>query len=318
MTRGRSRSADGPARPSLLARPDRRRARHRRAPLGPGAPRNETLWLLGPAAAQSLRNGCPPLGAQRFDAGGVVVLRKGGDHVFVDCGAVGLAGRGGHGHNDCLSFEATLDGVDIVVDPGTYVYTASPVWRNRFRSTSAHNTPRIDGQEQARIDPDSLWRIAPDATGEILAVGESGTLLRFRGAHAGYERLPSPVRVTRSIDLDFDARRVEVLDEFEGNGEHDVCVPIQLGLGIKIRVFDPGRVVISTGSRAYELTWSDDAEWELGVGTGWVSRSYGRREQAPRLEWRRQGPLRPLRICLAASMDDVDADAPAESGATIG
>src|SRR5207237_10247168 len=98
-------------------------------------------------------------GSQAFPDGGVVVLRSERDHVFVDCGTVGLAGRGGHGHNDCLSFEAVLDGVPLVTDCGSYVYTASPEWRNRFRSTAFHNTPRIDGAEQNRIPVDSLWML---------------------------------------------------------------------------------------------------------------------------------------------------------------
>ncbi len=35
-------------------------------------------------------------------------MRNNVDHVFIDCGPLGLAGRGGHGHNDCLAFEAVL------------------------------------------------------------------------------------------------------------------------------------------------------------------------------------------------------------------
>ena len=64
-------------------------------------------------------------------------MAGGGDHVFIDAGPVGMKGRGGHGHNDCLSFEAVLDGVPLIVDSGAYVYTASVEWRNRFRSTAA-------------------------------------------------------------------------------------------------------------------------------------------------------------------------------------
>ena len=130
-------------------------------------PRSEVAWLLGPAAAVALEDTEPPP-STLFPDGGCAVLRDGGDHVFVDCGPVGLGGRGGHGHNDCLSFAAVLDGVELVVDPGSFVYTASVEWRNRFRSTLFHNTPVVDGAEQNRfVDPPNLWHLHYDAVPEV-------------------------------------------------------------------------------------------------------------------------------------------------------
>jgi hypothetical protein len=59
---------------------------------------------------------------------------------------ISQGGLKGHAHNDELSFELCVDGEDVVVDPGTYVYTRSPEWRARFRSTAFHNTVTIDSQ----------------------------------------------------------------------------------------------------------------------------------------------------------------------------
>jgi len=56
--------------------------------------------------------------------------------------------RLGHSHNDKLSFELSIDGTDIIVDPGTYVYTASVDGRNEFRSVKAHSGMIVEGQEQ--------------------------------------------------------------------------------------------------------------------------------------------------------------------------
>lgn len=56
--------------------------------------------------------------------------------------------RWGHGHNDKLSFELNIDGKDIIVDPGSYVYTPLVDKRNEFRSVNAHNGMIIEGQEQ--------------------------------------------------------------------------------------------------------------------------------------------------------------------------
>ncbi len=61
---------------------------------------------LARAGGASRRRRSAPASAA-FREGGVYILRA-TDHVFVDCGPVGLAGLGGHGHNDALSFEAWL------------------------------------------------------------------------------------------------------------------------------------------------------------------------------------------------------------------
>jgi hypothetical protein len=262
-----------------------------------GASRAEAVWLVGAEAAASLRPGSPEPTIRRFDDGGVVVLSAGSDHVFVDCGEVGLAGRGGHGHNDCLSFEAVLAGVPIVVDPGTYVYTASREWRNRFRATAAHNTPLVDDEEQAPVDPASLWRIAPDARGEILEVRHEGVRQLFRGAHDGYRRLADGVRIIRTIDLDTEEHRLRIRDDLVGSGRHGVRIPLQLPPAAHVDL--TGRpALIEIGDRRFTLTWEDMDAWKLELDAGWVSPSYGIRREAPRLVWSHSGLLVPLEVMI--------------------
>ena len=50
-------------------------------------------------------------------------------------------GLGGHAHNDQLCLELNLDGEDLIVDPGSYIYTAIPSIRNQYRSVTAHFVP---------------------------------------------------------------------------------------------------------------------------------------------------------------------------------
>jgi len=259
-------------------------------------PRSETAWLLGPPAAAKPEESPPSSGF--FPDGGCAVIRHDRDHVFVDCGPVGLAGRGGHGHNDCLSFEAVLDGVALVADPGSYVYTASAEWRNRFRSTAFHNTPLVDDAEQNRFpDPPNLWQLGCDAVPEVLEPPTDSSL-RLRVAHGGYRRLPSPVTPVRTITLDPAAHRLTVEDTFEGAGEHEVVVPLHLAEGVEARVDGTGRIVLGGAGRSFDLTWNDPGDWAASVGDGWVSPSYGVRHPARRVEFRRIGSLAPLTVVL--------------------
>ncbi len=45
-----------------------------------------------------------------------------------------------HFHEDVASITMSYKGIPIVIDPGTYVYTASSYWRNYFRLIARHST----------------------------------------------------------------------------------------------------------------------------------------------------------------------------------
>lgn len=90
----------------------------------------------------------------------------------------------GHVHNDKLSFELQVDGKDIVVDAGTYLYTAIPSVRNQFRSTEAHSVPCVEGEEQNRwLDkPIGLFYMLKETKCKVLVAtnNELAIELRYR------------------------------------------------------------------------------------------------------------------------------------------
>jgi uncharacterized heparinase superfamily protein len=259
-------------------------------------PRGEAFWLLGPAAAATLpgtETPAQPPGSTAFRDGGFFVMRNAADHIFIDCGPVGLAGRGGHGHNDCLAFEATLDDVQLVSDCGLFVYTASVAERNHFRSTAYHNTPRVDGQEINRIQPDLLWTFANDAHPELRAFETCRERDRFTGAHTGYQRLVPPVTPVRTIELDHARHALLVRDSFEASGRHRYEVPLHLAPGVEASGRAPGLVELRAAGRRFELTWEPAEAWPLEIGTGRVAPSYGVAVPVVRLVWTREGPAEP-------------------------
>jgi Heparinase II/III-like protein/Heparinase II/III N-terminus len=88
-----------------------------------------------------------------YRASGIYVLRSSRLDATVVCMPSGVHGKGGHRHNDLLSFELALDGHPAVVDPGTYCYLSDPAARMYFRCTKAHNTLAADACEQSDISP---------------------------------------------------------------------------------------------------------------------------------------------------------------------
>ena len=138
-----------------------------------------------PADAAPSRTFLDGLRTCHYPGMGIVIFDSPRLHLVVRCGEVGQNGNGGHGHNDQMSLSLRIDGRDVIVDPGSYLYTPAPAWRNRFRATAAHFTPQAAGREQNDWEPGraGLFSIRPDrAHGEILAVTRTAVLM----THAGF------------------------------------------------------------------------------------------------------------------------------------
>ncbi|MGC8957304.1 MAG: alginate lyase family protein [Candidatus Kapaibacteriota bacterium] len=87
-----------------------------------------------------------------FDDFGLYIVKSVDYELSLRCGDIGQQGKGGHSHNDQLSFTLCVRGVDFFVDPGLFCYTCSEVERNKYRSAHSHNTLVPAGEEQ------NLWQ----------------------------------------------------------------------------------------------------------------------------------------------------------------
>lgn len=81
-----------------------------------------------------------------FPDAGYYKLYDGDIAVMFDAGDPGPSYMLGHAHCDCLSFELSYKGEPVIVNSGTYAYQSE--LRPYFRSTAAHNTVMVDGEEQ--------------------------------------------------------------------------------------------------------------------------------------------------------------------------
>lgn len=260
----------------------------------------ESDWWFGPDGIAT-QNAAPAMDSSvAFKTSGVYILRAPGDHIFIDCGPVGLGGRGGHGHNDCLSLEVVLAGKRLIVDSGTYVYSSSVDWRNRFRGTAFHNTPMIDSAEQNRlVRPDFLWLLENDAQ-PLVELWQPGARWDvFRGSHTGYERLPSPVRPIRTVALDRINHAVAIKDAFVASGPHDVTVPYHLAPEVEVEDVESGSIALRNDTDRYVLSWRNPDDWAVSTEGSWVSESYGVKVAASQVIFRRHGPTVSLDVVIA-------------------
>lgn len=81
--------------------------------------------------------------------------------VIFRCGKLGQKGKGGHDHNDNLSYQLYIDKQPFIVDIGSYCYTSDYKERNKFRSTRSHNALWVSGIEQNEFsnsrNDDMFW-----------------------------------------------------------------------------------------------------------------------------------------------------------------
>jgi uncharacterized heparinase superfamily protein len=242
-----------------------------------GAPHPEVAWTLGLPAWTRLASrkvvGAPPKRA--LPDAGIHVLEEDGIRVVVRCGDVGQNGNGGHAHNDAGSYELFW-GERIVVDPGTYLYTADPAARNAFRSTAAHSTVMVDGEEINPL-PEALFQL-PQFARPVTHDWHPGPGPRLEISHDGYRRLAGAPIHRRRFELA--AGGVRVLDRLEGSGRHELCCRIQLVPGASATALDDRRVELrAPGGAVLELAFA--GELEVTIDDGWVAPEFGVRERAP-------------------------------------
>ena len=88
-------------------------------------------------------------GQREFAYAGYYRLESGRASLLFDAGEIGPSYIPGHSHNDCLSFEMSVNGRMALVNSGTYAYQSDR--RGFFRSCAAHNTVMVDDHEQNEL-----------------------------------------------------------------------------------------------------------------------------------------------------------------------
>jgi len=208
-----------------------------------------------------------------------------------DGGPHGYLAIAAHAHADALSIEVRCGGVDILADPGTYCYHGDPEWRRYFRSTLAHNTLEVGGEDQSLSGGPFLWlRHAPARTTEVV-ISDDTQNPRWSAEHTGYLALDPPATHRRSVELDPQRRRLEVVDRVETTGSPALRLAFHLGPAIDVEVEDHDARLswaVSDGIGSATMHLPPGLEWtvhraELSPILGWYSERFGVKQPATTL-----------------------------------
>lgn len=128
----------------------------------------------------------------RFDEFGIYKITNENYEFYLKASEVGQLGKGGHSHNDNLSFILDVLGEEIFTDPGTYNYTKNYKERNKFRSTEYHNLMQFEKIEQNIIEGNNLddifWMYSNNCNSKINIFNESILIAENQCYGAAYKR----------------------------------------------------------------------------------------------------------------------------------
>ncbi|MEP1922684.1 MAG: alginate lyase family protein [Ekhidna sp.] len=217
--------------------------------------------------------GSPTSYSKHFESGGYVVVKneKAGFFFIIDVGEVGMNGRGGHGHNDLLSFELCMNGDPVVIDPGCPCYTADLKTKRLYRSTGAHSTVQVDQQEMAAIT--GHWTISDTAKPINVNVKITPKETVVTAGHTGYsDHHPSGTEISRQTHIDSNSQRVVIKDTIKSKNHPariDWVFPVKQAKVESINsnetelILDNGIVCFSSSEKKTEII---DASYSDGYG----------------------------------------------------
>ncbi|GBD06875.1 hypothetical protein HRbin21_00682 [bacterium HR21] len=218
------------------------------------------MWLFPRVPILELGTVAP---VEVFPDFGVVVYRWGEYMLTVRCG--GLAGMhpsGGHMHCDQLSLELTFRDSEILIDPGTYCYGSSAEWRNRFRSTAAHTTLTVHGEEQFRFFGHSsealFWLFRRGVHARILSRSEREFVGEFEHPHYRHRRT-----------LRLFPEGIEGIDQYWGSAP--AALHFHLAPGVSLELRGPQEMLWRSSAGTLRFCSSAAAE----CLDDWVSPGYG-------------------------------------------
>lgn len=100
-----------------------------------------------------------PFRVASFHRSSYACLREKNAALYMRAGEFGMGGNGSssHAHDDLLAPVLWLEGLPVLVDPGTYVYNGAAKYRSRYRGEHSHNTFSLDEGSEAKQKLNFGW-----------------------------------------------------------------------------------------------------------------------------------------------------------------
>jgi len=218
------------------------------------------------------------IGAHLFKDSGYSVFRSDDTFFTFDHGPLGMGPLYNHGHADALAVTLAYKHRPILIDPGTFRYNGVPEWRHYFKSTRAHNTVTVDGQDQAIQANGFIWR-KPYRCSVVNSEGDKSRMHTV-AEHDGYQRLKHPVIHRRTVQITGGELLLE--DRFKGEGSHSFELNFHFHPDVEFEKSEDGWIVANEKARcAIRLSNGHNLSPIVGAKEpilGWYSQAYGQKQ----------------------------------------
>lgn len=249
------------------------------------APSSGYLRKIAPIAGCHASN-TSPAGLRWFQDTGMAVWHGRPWTIFFDAGEVGPKEQPGHAHADTLSIECSLNGHRLFVDTGVFHYDPSSE-RDYARSTSAHNTVTVDGENSSEVW--GLFRVGRMARIISAAAHEIRGGFVAEGEHDGYRFLFGSPRHARRLELQSD-HTLTVTDRITGRGQHVLEGGLLLAPGWEAKATTQGWLIQGPGGRL-RITVNGKPTPQLEMQARPYFPTFGVRRETARLAWRSRAEL---------------------------
>lgn len=254
-------------------------------------------WARGASKGASIRYwlGPPPVSTPVevpgnrqwlfFPEAGIGRCSSGPWELRWDLSPLGYLSTAAHGHLDALHLSIWLDGVAVVIDPGTGAYYGDVELRNYLASREVHNGPSVEGQSIGERAGPFLWRRRhADPSFEETENGAVGRLVDSGYAYSRRIRSIEDGRTGWSVEDSVNPESPEIARPFK--------VVWTFGPGIELERVDDRRFRVFRNGVVFEVSWGtawSDARWipprsSDGVGPGICSPGFRQVEGAIGLE----------------------------------
>jgi hypothetical protein len=224
-----------------------------------------------------------------FSDAGLACVRSRDENVrlLMDFGPLGFTSIAAHGHADALAIWLAIGDEYFLVDAGTYAYHSHPEWRPYFRSTAAHNTARVDGENQSEMSGRFMW--GAKANARLVRFDNAADQVIIEAEHDGYLRLAEPVTHHRMVGFDRITGNISIEDNFRCTSRHEVELFFHLHEDAEVLSIHDGEAQIRFRERRITFSSPDrNTRWEIFRGSedpklGWRSRQFNQKQPIPTL-----------------------------------
>ena len=187
-----------------------------------------------------------------------------------DFGPLGMGSMAAHGHADALSFTLSINGKMFFIDPGTYCYHDNLEFREYFRSTRAHNTLLINGEDQATQQGPFLWSDHFESNLKKYDPDENV----IAASHTGY----SEWNIIHNREIKFNCDNILIEDQISGNDDAQVRISFHLAPEVEITSQNEDSINLKMENTEVILEFNPILKLEILKGDrtgGWCSPSFG-------------------------------------------